>query len=220
MKKGFVTLVAGVLSATVFSKSVFAEFDKQCNISFQSYISPSIAGCVFSADKSGKLSFKLSGSQVTPARCLAGAGMDESQVNQLMEMIKGDDFAGEKGLLLVRDEGRTLSGKLISNKYSGDGLSFPSIKKDFGGTAVATLDSGLTIRLKVQASANLKLSGDFGAIRFSGPCFKYDGLPTSSLSSKSPSSSKIDKAKSTCKELGFTAGTEKHGECVLKMMDN
>jgi hypothetical protein len=34
------------------------------------------------------------------------------------------------------------------------------------------------------------------------------------------STSKIDKAKSTCTELGFTAGTEKHGECVLKMMDN
>jgi len=32
--------------------------------------------------------------------------------------------------------------------------------------------------------------------------------------------SKLDIAKSTCTELGFTLGTEKHGECVLKMMDN
>ena len=32
--------------------------------------------------------------------------------------------------------------------------------------------------------------------------------------------SKLDKAKSTCTELGFTLGTEKHGDCVLKMMDN
>lgn len=37
--------------------------------------------------------------------------------------------------------------------------------------------------------------------------------PTSSFSSK------IDNAKSTCTDLGFTLGTEKHGECVLKMMD-
>ena len=36
----------------------------------------------------------------------------------------------------------------------------------------------------------------------------------------SNSSSKLDIAKSTCTELGFTLGTEKHGECVLKMMDN
>lgn len=34
------------------------------------------------------------------------------------------------------------------------------------------------------------------------------------------SPSKIDKAKSTCTDLGFTAGTEKHGECVLRVMDN
>ena len=33
------------------------------------------------------------------------------------------------------------------------------------------------------------------------------------------STSKLDKAKSTCADIGFTAGTEKFGECVLKMMD-
>jgi hypothetical protein len=32
--------------------------------------------------------------------------------------------------------------------------------------------------------------------------------------------SKLDKAKSTCAEIGFTAGTEDYGKCVLKMMDN
>ena len=42
---------------------------------------------------------------------------------------------------------------------------------------------------------------------------------TTTTTSTTPSS-KIDKAKSTCTELGFTAGTEKHGECVLKVMDN
>ena len=30
---------------------------------------------------------------------------------------------------------------------------------------------------------------------------------------------KLEKAKVQCSELGFTAGTEKHGECVLKLMD-
>ena len=44
------------------------------------------------------------------------------------------------------------------------------------------------------------------------------GTAATNQSSKS-STSKIDKAKSTCTELGFTAGTEKHGECVLKLMD-
>ena len=39
------------------------------------------------------------------------------------------------------------------------------------------------------------------------------------IENKTKSTSKLDKAKSTCTELGFTLGTEKHGECVLKMMD-
>lgn len=41
----------------------------------------------------------------------------------------------------------------------------------------------------------------------------------SSTSKPVTSSSKLDKAKFICTELGFTLGTEKHGECVLKMMD-
>ena len=32
-------------------------------------------------------------------------------------------------------------------------------------------------------------------------------------------STKLDEAKSKCSDLGFTAGTEKHGDCVLKLMD-
>ena len=31
--------------------------------------------------------------------------------------------------------------------------------------------------------------------------------------------SKLDKYKSTCKELGFVPGTEKFGDCVMKLMD-
>ena len=43
---------------------------------------------------------------------------------------------------------------------------------------------------------------------------------TTAVENLSVISSKLDKAKSICTELGFTLGTEKHGECVLKLMDN
>ena len=43
--------------------------------------------------------------------------------------------------------------------------------------------------------------------------------PLTVAPSTSTSLSKLDNAKSNCTELGFTAGTEKHGECVLKLMD-
>ena len=45
-------------------------------------------------------------------------------------------------------------------------------------------------------------------------CGVTDNTPTTT------STSKLDKAKSTCTEIGFTAGTEDYGKCVLKMMDN
>ena len=47
-------------------------------------------------------------------------------------------------------------------------------------------------------------------------------LPTDATTNAplTSSISQLDKAKSTCTELGFTLGTEKHGDCVLKMMDN
>ena len=50
--------------------------------------------------------------------------------------------------------------------------------------------------------------------------FCLDQVSSRQTKSLTTSSSKIEKAKSTCTDLGFTAGTEKHGECVLKLMDN
>ena len=41
----------------------------------------------------------------------------------------------------------------------------------------------------------------------------------SSTSSTTSTPSKADTSKAFCKDIGFTAGTEKFGECVLKMMD-
>ena len=199
---------------TVLPSFAFASYDKQCDISFQSYVSPSIAGCVFSAKKSGELSFKLSGRNVTPKKCFSAAGMADEQINQFMEMVKGENFVGEKGVLLIKEQGDLISGKMTTNSFPDEGMDFPPLKKDFGGTAKATLDTGVSIKLKVKESAELTLAGDFGTMRLGGPCKKYNASFTSTSSP-----SKLDKAKSTCTELGFTAGTEKHGECVLKLMD-
>ena len=197
-----------------FPSFALANYDKQCDISFQSYVSPSIAGCVFSAKKSGDLSFKLSGRNVTPKKCFSAAGMADEQINQFMEMVKGENFVGEEGVLLMKEQGDLISGKMTTNSFPNEGMDFPPLKKDFGGTAKATLDTGVSIKLKVKESAELTLAGDFGTMRLGGPCKKYNASFTST------STSKLDKAKSTCTDLGFTAGTEKHGECVLRVMDN
>ena len=142
--------------------------------------------------------------------------MADEQINQFMEMVKGENFVGEKGVLLIKEQGDLISGKMTTNSFPNEGMDFPPLKKDFGGTAKATLDTGISIKLKVKKSAELTLAGDFGTLRLSGPCRKYNASSTPTTTT----TSKLDKAKSTCTELGFTLGTEKHGDCVLKMMDN
>ena len=52
------------------------------------------------------------------------------------------------------------------------------------------------------------------------PCVVIPNPSTPTSTPTTTTTSKLDKAKSACTELGFTLGTEKHGECVLKMMDN
>ena len=93
---------------------------------------------------------------------------------------------------------------------------------------------------EVQAE-NFSISVDKGVVTISGMAKSEDekqrvikyttipSLPVVSVTSlvevtvpnaTSSISSKLDKVKSTCTELGFTLGTEKHGECVLKLMDD
>ena len=199
-----------------FPSIAFANYDKKCDVSFQSYVSPTIAGCVFSAKKSGELSFKLSERNVTPKKCFTAAGITDEQINQFIEMVKGEKFVGEKGALFIKEQGDLISGKMTSNSFPDEGMEFPPLKKHFGGTAKATLDSGISIELKVNKSAELTLAGDFGTMRLIGPCKRY----YVSSNDTTAGASKLGKAKITCTELGFTLGTEKHGECVLKMMDN
>ena len=68
----------------------------------------------------------------------------------------------------------------------------------------------------------LKNKSKFGSVRGVSSSFRSrdaENNASSTSSTTASSSSQLDKAKSTCKDIGFTAGTEKFGECVLKIMD-
>ena len=56
-----------------------------------------------------------------------------------------------------------------------------------------------------------------GTIRREGIFKDNEFVYTETREKKEPS--KLDKYKSTCEELGFTPGTEKFGDCVMKLMD-
>ena len=57
----------------------------------------------------------------------------------------------------------------------------------------------------------------YGSIRREGIFKDNEFLYAETREKKEPS--KLDKYKSTCEELGFVSGTEKFGDCVMKLMD-
>jgi hypothetical protein len=226
MNKVFGILLVGLLLSVLTSSDVawaknwnqnkesVSASNLKCKTLLQKYTSPSINGCVFSMNASGSISFRRNGRTGSIEVCDPNA--TERDVKELTKNFEG--FLKPATLLITNHE-NGYSGK-ITLQWADTPIEteLPFMEKDFSGTAKAVMDTGISIRLKVKEKAELDLSGDFGTMRLSGPCKKYNASFTPS--SNPSSTSKLDKAKATCTELGFTAGTEKHGNCVLKMMDN
>lgn len=212
------SLLTILFFSLIFNVSIAsADYDKQCDVAFQSYFSPTVSGLSFSINKTGQFSFEKSGRAITKQKFLREIGNSGEEFDRSIRDLKDTKLI--KLALLIKQQGDFVSGKMtlaspIDNELDDSrSIEFPKIKNDHKDTLV--LDSGLSIRIKVGKSVRLTISGDFGQQNFSGPCKKYN-----TSSSTEMSSSNLDKLKSTCTELGFKSGTEKHGDCVLKLMDN
>ena len=141
----------------------------------------------------------------------------------------GKSWVPPRYSLVVSGGTVTLSGRNVKGRITRD--TAERIEVVFDSAKDTRTDGGhlkgTYFRTNNKFMARVKFSG--GYIE-SGPIWGVcNETSISSLNNVSPSivpsttttsTSKLDKAKSTCTELGFTAGTEKHGECVLKMMDN
>ena len=208
-------MIMGLLSPV---KS-WADYDKTCEMRFEGYTSPSLDGCIIKADSKGNLKFKLHNRVVGIKTCLEPLGLNDSELDQFETMA--EEFkvtASEVTTLLVKEHNGAYSARMTGNSSFQEGLEFPPLEKNYNGVARGTLDNGLYIELKLKNKAHLKISGDFGRVSLAGACKKYGGA-SSEVSSEGISSSKLDKAAVTCSQLGFKAGTEKHGDCVLKLID-
>ena len=216
MNKVFGILLVGL--SCLISLSAFA-FDKSCALNFSGYSSPSIAGCVMRMTRSSGVSFTRNGQKTSLDGCFKNTGLSPDLIEAMKSELQKDELRGEILNLNLKVYENGYSGEFKSNVSWTQPISFPLIKRDWGGTAKAYLDNGVEISITLKTGVQLILRGDFGTIRYSGTCKKYAAKKNKTLESSISSPIKIDKAKSTCTELGFTAGTEKHGECVLKLMD-
>ena len=127
--------------------------------------------------------------------------------------FKGDTYVGEymddikngQGTYIWKD-GSKYTGNWLDNNQDGQGIYiYPDGRKEVG-----EFKNGLLNGFAIQYDAD-------GSITQEG-IFKDDEfLYAETKEKKEPS--KLDKYKSTCEELGFVPGTEKFGDCVMKLMD-
>lgn len=202
-------LVVGLLVVASTSHAS-TKYNHKCDLTFHSYVSPSIAGCVMSATKSG-ISFQLSGRLVSAEKCFKPAGMVSGQVSMLLELVRGEEIMREKATLFYSDDNGFLTAKLISNAFPEDGLVIGRTKRKSDGKATVIVDNGIIFTIKVKNPITVTLNGDFGLTQLKGRC---NGPLVSSKETISP----LDNAKAVCTDLGFRLGTEKFGDCVMKLM--
>lgn len=162
--------------------NALASYSLLCKISFQSYYY-SMGDCVMSANKTGKILYKLNGpsgdTKTLPSMIDCGIpSITEKKIFE--ELIASNKIAGDKGILLVRKHSNGFSGKIITNFFTGledgvgaAGYDFGLIEKDSTGIAKATMDNGLTIWLQIEDKARLIFTGELGTIEMSGPCQTY-----------------------------------------------
>jgi len=149
-------LATTTLLFTLLSNTVYAQFDKKCQLNKISYLSPAIGGCTFRIDNSGKAFFKKYNRDVNVDQCLSSFLKGKKLIKfkkEISDMQKGFNSNIRKNpILYLVEENGGYSGKL-SNE---------------------TLGIGLNIHLKVNNNAKLSLVGGFGRVNMTGPCKPYN----------------------------------------------
>ena len=109
------------------------------------------------------------------------------------------------------DDGDKYVGELRDGKFHGQGTyTYTDGSKEVGEWADNKLNG---FAIQYDANGNIFREGIF-----ENDEFLYAEKRSENTSSSS-GNSKLDKHKEFCKEIGFTPGTEKFGDCIMKLMD-
>jgi hypothetical protein len=216
------------------SKRLFHFFDLQCIYEFQILRAKLTPSCTLVLNPFGP-SFSKNNKFIDEGECRKGSDManDPAGFSRLISKEREKYVLANdqplRVLILMNESSNSFDGEFYSSDKGGEASSLPTLKKGFNSVAKGRTADG--VRYTLESQQRLTVASGYSVAEFSGSCRNYDSsslalsdfLQASSAASppeSSSTSSKIDKAKATCTDLGFTAGTEKHGECVLKVMDN
>ena len=188
---------------------------QQCSLEFERFRSPQLSSCSFTISKNGNAQYIVNNRKSNLNECLRKSGLDLSAAARdnligSIEQIKGGGLTKEKFNLNLQKIDGQLTARVSSQISFSEPLEFSLEDNGVEYSSTMATATGIVMSLKLDPVL-LELQGDFGTLDFSGIC-NAESISTGT-------NMNIDKAKSTCTELGFQSGTEKHGECVLKLMD-
>lgn len=113
----------------------------------------------------------------------------------------------------------SLASQKSSSSSNTDNTSSSSRKKGcFGGNPKACSDDDLCNRATSRSSGSPQWEASANWAPYVTEA-KARKLTCGVTEKKVPSDVNIEKEKSICSELGFEAGTEKHGDCVMKLLN-
>ena len=226
-----------------------AQFDTRCRFKFTSAeVNVTPDKCILSMEDvsygNNFISLRRNGKTISWNECIkksdmasSGRTLDDFLAAERTKFFNPDGNPAEI-LMLLNDQGKYFDGVGYSTLQPGKADDLPRLKKNWNKVATGKSANGNVGFELIPERGLLNLRIEYVDAVFKGSCKPYDptyyGLKdfmvspepniqkSTSTSATTPttSSSKLEKAKSTCTELGFTLGTEKHGDCVLKMMDN
>lgn len=149
--------------------------------------------------------------------------------NEKSKYIKDNNKPKYYLTLLFDDSGKTNKGLLFESSTQKNKVILKDVKKSFNGITKAKDANGNEYKIH-KGRGNLLIRSNYSEIYLLGDCGPIKTVVNKntetiklktkkSISNKQVPLTALDKAKSTCTDLGFTPKTEKHGDCVMKMID-
>jgi len=218
-------------------KDSFGYFNTQCDFKFfNAKLNITPDKCIMNIQSFGEPYFTRDEKEINIMECIKNSDIGKNQ-NSLNSFVKNekskfveDDNTPKLYLtLLFDDSGNTSNGLLLESWTHKNKITLKNLKKSFNGYTKANDENGNKYKINV-GRGNLLINTNVSEIYLMGDCGPVKTIvnkntETIKLNNKNIISknktplTNLQKAKSTCTDLGFTPKTEKHGDCVMKMID-
>jgi len=212
-------------------------FNTQCDFKFfNAKLNITPDKCIMNIQSFGEPYFTRNKKKIDTMECIKNSDISKNPnsfssfvKNEKSKFIEDDNRPKLYLTVLFDDSGKTNNGLLFESWTQNNKITLKDVKKSFNGFTKAKDTNGNNYKINV-GRGNLLINTNYSEIYLLGDCGSIKTVvkqntpsielkTNNSISSNQAPKTALQKAKSTCTDLGFTPKTEKHGDCVMKMID-